>query len=189
MRRFEICDRKYPIYDQYTTYFTLLVFIILTTSVLGLCVFFMIRFLVMDFDPLVFPLLLVFLGPYSYTIFESIRTGYIQRLLLRIRIDAVGLHCSGLGWKTHTITWDSVRTYAVFSQSDPQYLRTIIMFSTVKQEHYPSNYVEANFVSMNRAIFQYRSDVWDVLNKHMPQDIKKKINYALNEKKSCFHKR
>lgn len=189
MRRIDTSEKKYPIYDQYTTYFIPLMYIFLTTAVLGLCVFFVIRFLVMEFDPGVFPLLLVFIGPYSYTIFESIRTGYIQRLFLRIRVDAIGLHCSGLGWKAYTITWDSVRTYAVFSQSDPQYLRTLIMFSTIKEERPPSNYVEANFVSMNRVIFLYRSDVWEVLDKHMPQDIKKKLNYALNDKRSCFHRR
>lgn len=180
---------RYSIYDRTTTCLIPLVFAFITIAIISLCAFFLYRFLILTFDPMVFPLLLVFILPWGYTLHESLRTGYLQRLFLRFGVDKTGIHGSYLGWKPFVISWDSVRTYAVFAQTDYRYPHTLIMFSTDPDELAPPNYVAANQVNPGRLIVVYRDDVWDALKSNMPVDMEKKMSYALERKQSCFCKK
>ena len=182
-------SKRFGVYEAYTTYIIPLFLVFLYLMVLGFSARFVYQGLIQDFDPSVFVLLLVLDGPFVFVTIQLFREKFLQRLLLRIEIKHDGIHGSGLGWEKFKITWDSIRTFGIVGASSKVSPRKLILFSTDKKELFPRNTIEANKVSSERLVFQYRRDVWDALSQYMPQDMLQKLNYALMQNRDCFHKR
>ena len=181
--------QKHGIYDIFTSLFLPIILTLFFILGIALSLFFIKRFLIERYDPTVFLLIAILLCPWIYIISELIRSGLMLRLLLRMKIDKIGIHCYLFGVKRYTIMWEDVRTYGIIGHSFAYVSKTLILFSLDAKEYAPLNSAGVYKVCENRLIIQYRTDIWDDLMRHMPEDMCKKLTYALSRKQDCFHKR
>ena len=121
--------KKLRLYDAYTTYYTLFGMLFFNVLCFGLGVFFVKIFIIEDYDPAVFLLLLMLPGGVLALDFICIKEGLYSRLLLRCRITDEGIVCSGIGWKRFTLAWDDVKVYGVAGYSWPGQLWAFMFFS------------------------------------------------------------
>lgn len=180
---------KYSIYDPYTTFFVPISLALFCTLSIGLSIFFIKRFFLDYYDPSIFLLLAVLICPWIYVLVNLHKNGMLLRLFLRFHVDKYGIHCSLLGKEQYTIEWDSIHTFATLGYSFSWAGGVLIIFSTDKKELAPRNLMEANRVSRERMIIQYRPEIWEALMEAVPDDMRKKLNYAFSRKQDCFHKR
>lgn len=182
-------SKKFSIYDTYTAVFLPVVLVLLCALSVGVSVFFVKRFLVDDCDPVVFLLLAVLNVPWVYALASMWKSGFMQRLFLRLRIDESGIQGFLFGRKLYELPWADIRTFGVVGFSFSYVSGAHLLFSVQKDEYAPRTLPELNRVCHGRIIVQYRSDVWDALVRVMPTDMGRKLGEALSKKQDCFHKR
>lgn len=184
-----ISKKNYSIYDSSSSVFfpvMLMLFCVLSIALSG---FFVKLFLIDHYDPAVFILFAILLGPWVYVIVRLQRSGLIQRIFLRLCFDKNGIRCFLLGRKRYQIAWEDIHTYGLIDCFFSYVSRSLMIFSTDPKEFAPQNRIEANRISPCRIIIQYRSDVWVALKQVMPADMCEKLDYAISKKQDCFHKR
>lgn len=182
-------SKKYSIYDSSSSVFLpvmLMLFCVLSIVLSG---FLMKRFLIDDYDPSVYVLLAVTIGPWVYAIVSLQRNGLLKRVFLRLYFDENGIHYFLLGKKRYQIAWEDIHTYAITDCSFSYASRSMMIFSTDPKEFVPKNRMEANRISQDRIVIQYRPEVWAALTQCMPADMCEKLGYAISKKQNCFHKR
>ena len=180
---------RFGIYDRYTTLFLpgmLGLFCVLSG---GLSVFFIKKFLLDIFDPAVFQLLAILIGPWIFVLTGLWKNGLLLRLLLRFALDEDGIHCFLPLGGGYTIPWREIHTFGTLGYSFSWAGGVLLMFSTDKKELAPQNLMEANRISPNRMIIRYRPEIWTALAETMPADMREKLQYAIARKQDCFHKR
>lgn len=181
--------KKHSIYTPYTTVFLSVMLFLLCILGIVLSIFFIMHFLIDDYDPTVYLLLAILVGPWVFVLASLWKSGFMQRLFLRIHIEEDGIQCFLLGRKLHKFEWADIRTFGVVGFSFSYVSGVYILFSKDKNEYAPKTLPEINMISHSRMIVQYRSEVWDALIQFMPTDMSKKLSDALSKKQDCFHKR
>lgn len=180
---------RFGIYDQYTTIILPMMLGLFCALSVGLSAFFIKRFLLDSFDPAVFLLLAIVLGPWIFVLIGLRKNGLLLRLFLRFTLDQEGIHCFLWGKEQYRIEWNRIHTFGLMGYSFSYAGGLLLLFSTDKKELAPKNLVEANRISGDRMIIRYRPEVWEALAEVMPADMGEKLDYALSRKQDCFHKR
>ncbi len=134
-------------------------------------------------------LLLPLFGLWVVLSISMVRSGLAYRLLLQIGFDNSGIHYYILGFPISTMYWADIHTFGICGYSVSYIQRELILFSTNKQEFAPKNIQDANRVSKDRIIIQYRKDAWQAMQQYLPADIRNKLSCAIEKKQDCFHKR
>ena len=176
---------RFGIYDRYTTLFLpgmLGLFCVLSG---GLSVFFIKKFLLDNFDPAVFLLLAILIGPWIFVLTGLWKNGLLLRLLLRFSLDEEGIHCVLPVGGMYDIRWQDIRTFGTLGD----FGSTLLLFSTDKKEIAPKNRQEVHRISRNRMVIRCRPEIWTALAETMPADMREKLQYAIARKQDCFHKR
>lgn len=181
--------KKYAIYEPYTTYGLLMYLILFSALIIALSCFFVWKFLIVQYTQGVFLLLLILWVPWVFVTIGLFRDGLMKRLLIRLMISREGICWSCFGHKKHIITWDCIHTFGIIGYSVAYVSRTLLLFSVDPKERAAKNITEANRISENRIVIQFRPDVWMELLQHMPEDMQAKLSYAISRKEDCFHKR
>ena len=181
--------KRCSLYDPSTTWFILGGMGMLYGLSVGLCVFFIKRFVFesLAVDWVVIPLLMVFLIP-SFVIIPvlSRKERVIGRHLLRCRFTPEGIHCGGLFWKPFLISWENIRTYGLQVAGYAHVSMGLLFFSTEK-EYYRKERIAC--ISESRIVFQLREDIVSPLLKFMPQDMKSRLEPAIREAKEIYIQR
>lgn len=181
--------KKYSIYDRYTTIVLPVMLGLFCALSVGLSAFFIKRFLLNSFDPAVFLLLAILIGPWIFVWIGLKRNGLLRRLFLRFTLDEAGIHCVLPFGGRYVIRWSEIHTFGTLGFAFSWAGGVMILFSTDKKELAPKNLVEANRVSRDRMIIRYRPEVWEALAEAMPDDMTQMLGHALSRKQDCFHKR
>ena len=182
-------SKKHSIYDSPSSVFLPVILMLFCVLSIVLSGFFMKRFLIDDYDPSVYVLLAVTIGPWVYVIVSLQRNGLLKRLFLQVYFAKNGIHCFLLGKKRYQIAWEDIHTYGFTGCSFSYARRSMMIFSTDPKEFAPKNRMEANRISQDRIVIQYRPEVWAALTQCMPADMCEKLGYAISKKQDCFHKR
>lgn len=180
---------KFCLYESSISFVLPVLLALLCLLSVALSSFFIKRFLLDSYDPAVYFLLAILIGPWIYVIVSLQRNGLLKRLFLRFSVDESGIHCFLLGKKCYSIDWDNIHTFAVIGFSFSYASGVMIIFSSDKKEYAPRNLREINRISQGRMVIQYRSDVWTALQQFMPTDMCEKLSYAISRNQDCFHKR
>ena len=67
--------------------------------------------------------------------------------------------------------------------------KTVIVLSKEHDMKDPKNIEEVNFVSRERIAIECRPDVWEILSKFIPNDIRKKFEDANTHNRNAFFRR
>lgn len=119
---------------------------------------------------------------------SMVKSGLAYRLMLQISFDSSGIHYYLLGFHTHCIPWSDINTFGIYGYSVSYIQKELIIFSTNKYEYAPKTLPEANHISHNRIIVQYRRDVWQAMQPYLPKGMIEKLSDAIDKKQDCFHK-
>ncbi len=175
------------LYDRYTTYFILVGMLFANILCFGLGLFFVNEFLIQDYDPSVFMLLLMLPGGIIFCDVLLIRSRFYARLLLRCKISTHGITCRGLGWHPFVLPWDEIRVYGIYGYSLAQHPYAIAFFSINPEERYVGKQLAK--VDYSRVVFQIRPEVISALEAHMPDDMKKRFADSIRSKQDCCIRR
>ena len=185
--------KRYCLYEPSTTWFILGGMGMLYGLSLGLCVFFVRRFVFESLvatgavDWTVIPLLMVFLLPPFVVIpILSRKERAIGRYLLRCRFTPEGIHCGGLFWKSFLIPWDKIRTYGLQVAGYAHVSMGLLFFST-EREYYKKERIA--HISGSRIVLQLREEIVSPLLEFMPQDMKIRLEPAIRESKDIYIQR
>lgn len=143
------------------------------------------RFLVQSYDPSVFLLLALFSG---ITILCDIlvwKAQVIHMFLVRCRVDNIGIHCHMLGLKKWSILWSDIRIFGVAGHADSTQARILFFDSNNKAA---IQHKSLHYVTDKHIIFEFDASKWALLSCHMPDGMRKKLQYALDRGRDCYHR-
>ena len=147
--------------------------------VVSLCAFFTQRFLMETYDPIVIVLLIAFLGPVLYVDFALYHLQIYHRCFLRFKADETGIRCYGIGVKTWRIaTGDRQGNFSTYA----------LLFLS-KDSREDTNLKQKILINNRCIVIQVRDEVLVALNQYMPQDIKKRVSTAVEQKSDFFCRR
>ena len=185
--------KRYSLYDSHTTVFILSGIGMMYGLCIGLCVFFVKRFIFQSMvstgavDWTVIPLLMVFLiQPFVIIPLLSRKERAIGRYLLRCYFTREGIHCDGLFWKPFLIPWKSIRTYGLQGVGYAYVSMPLIFFNTEK-EYYKKERI--GHISTNRIILQFREEIKPALFEFMPEDMKFRLEAAIDKSNDVYIQR
>ena len=185
--------KRYCLYEPSTTWFVLGGMGMLYGLSLGLCVFFVRRFVFESLvaagavDWTVIPLLMVFLLPPFVVIpILSRKERAIGRYFLRCSFTPEGIHCGGLFWKQFVIPWEKIRTYGLQGAGYAHVSMGLLFFSTEKELFKKERIAR---ISGSRIVLQLREEIVSPLLEFMPQDMKSRLEPAIRESREVYIQR
>ena len=185
--------KHYGLYDNNSTFFVLGGMGMLYILTLGLCSFFIKRFVLDSIaitgapDLSVIPLLAIFLLPPFVIIPIVSHKGHIlKRYLLRCAFNKEGIYCYGFLWKPFFIPWDSIRTYGMQGYSY-SYTSLVFLFFSIEREYYKRENIAK--ISTSRIIFQLRDDIVSPLLEFMPTDMTARLESAIKNSRDIYIQR
>lgn len=180
--------RKTTLYAPYTTYFVLLVLAFLYVLVAGLSIFFIKHFIVDGYGDVGSTLLLlaIFWAPLTYVTVGTIKTHGLNGFFTRCKIDAEGIHCRNPFQAPYTIDWQAIHVYGIYYSSYSYRTSALLFLSTDKQELFDKKTVAIN--SPTRVVFESRDALWLEFAHYMPNQMKHRLQEALDNHKNCFYK-
>ena len=168
-------NKKYNLYDNYTTYLVLIGLSFMYLMVFALNVWAIKTFGLSG----AIPLMLIFDIPSIAVIVLSYKPQAISRLLTRCTFDEEGIHCKSPRWGKLDIFWDEIRTYVVYGYSFSYASMTFLYFTSDATEYAPKKPGDATVIRKDRIAFQNRDSLWPVLTEYMPRDMKKRLDDAI----------
>lgn len=174
------------LYDKQTTFTVIGGILLMYGLCLGLCGFFVYRFLIRTFDPAVYLLLAIVLCPLILFPILSRKSHAFGRFLLRCRFDKLGISCYGLGWRRFTLRWDDICLYGIDGYGKHSgYSMGILFLSTDPEERFdPKHYADIN---AHRIVFAVRDEIWDKFDTYMPEEMKKRLMSCAKTKQNCYY--
>lgn len=158
---------------------------LLHALVLGLCAFFVDRFLMKTYDPVAWLLLLLFLGSLLLCDILLYRYQLFHRCYLKFQMDHSKIQWYIIKSHMHQLEWDEVRVFGVMGYDEYQ-PAGFIYFSANEHE---SNSVEQRMQLNNqRIVIEVRPEVIHLLKQYLPSDMQRIIK-ALENKQTCFYRR
>ena len=118
----------------------------------------------------------------------TIRVHLYGRLFIKYQFYKDGIHCSGLGWGTFTVPWDSIRTYGYADNSYPTVSFQFFFFSQDPCENM-KDIRSLLILRKDRLILQYRKDAWEAVIESMPIDMKRNLEDCLRHNRGGFFRR
>lgn len=153
--------------------------------VAALCAFWIYRFLVVTYDPAVFLLLGLFVGAIIFCDVLAAKVQAFSRFLVRCRVDSDGIYCACL-WKRWSIKWSDVHIFGITGFSSLAQTG-IVFLSKDLREKYQQN--KLTLVTSNRIAFSLDERRWDKFSNHMPTEIKRKLQRAIDNNRDCYYRR
>lgn len=173
------------LYDKSTTYSILGGIVFLHGIILGLCIFWIYRFLIITYDPSVYLLIGGIIGMLVFCDILLHQSHVVGRFLIRCKFDETGIYCYGLGWKSWRINWADVCFYGIEGFS--QYNFGILFISADANEKFDvKRYAD---ITPLRIVFQVRDEIWQDLERYMPNDMKQKLFACSQKRHDCFYLR
>lgn len=185
--------KHYGLYDSHSTFFVLGGMGMLYVLTLGLCTFFIKRFVFESFaatgvvDWSVIPLLMVLMIP-SFVVIPilSRKEHALDRYLLRCRFTQEGIYCFGLFWKPFIIPWESIRTYGMQGYGY-SYVSMVFLFFSTEREYYKKERIA--HISQSRIVFQLRDEIISPLLEFMPLDMRFRLEKAVRGSQNIYIQR
>lgn len=178
-------EKKYSLYDNYTTYFVLIGLLFMYLMVFALNVFALTTF---DASSAIL-LMLVLDIPTIFTIVLANKPQIISRLLTRCTFDEQGIHCKSPRWGRFVIYWDEIHTFGIYGYSFSYSSMTFLYFSSNATEYAPQKSGDATVLRRDRIVFQNRESLWAALTEHMPKDMIKRLEDAIRHERNGHFKR
>jgi len=150
-----------------------------------LCGFFVYKFMMITFDPGVFVLLFVLLGPLVICDTMAKNTQAFSRFLVRCTMDSEGIYCTSIA-KKWRIRWDDICIFGVTGFSSTL-KKGIAFLSSDSDEKYQKKTL--THISQKRLAFSVEDGIWENFRAYMPEDIRKKLEKSINNTYDCFYRR
>ena len=155
--------------------------------ILGLCGFWINRFLIQNYDPTVYILLMMFLGALVYCNVGFYRFQVYQRCFYKIKLETTGFECYDF-WRVYIkVCWDEVRTCGVTGYGLPGQPYAFVYFSKIPNE--PSTAKQEVLINKQRIVLQVRKESVECLRSTLPEDIRKRIIPAIERQSNCIYRR
>lgn len=151
----------------------------------ALCAFFIYRFLIVTYNAGVFILLSLFIGATAICDILAHKVQAFSRFLVRCKVDCEGVHCMYLG-KKWCIMWKDVHVFGMTGFSSITQTGVVFLSSNLR-EKYQQNTL--TLISNNRIAFSINQKRWKAFSIHMPADIKRKLEKAINSAQDCYFRR
>lgn len=180
-------DRFY-LYDKGTIATVYGGMLFLNGILVALCVFFTVRF-IGDHDPGWIVLDVFLILAIVFTFILSLKGNAWRKYCISCLVNESGIHCRGLLWRPFTIQWEDVRTCGIYTYNISYIKKTVIVLSKEHDMKDSKNIEEVNFVSRERIAIECRQDVWEILSKFIPNDIRKKFEDANTHSRNAFFRR
>ncbi len=177
-------SKRIGAYDAFTQAFVISGLLIMHLLVLGLCTFFSYQFLIISVDYSAILLICVLLVPLIVADILGSQHQTFKRFLLYYKISASGIEGCGLGWKSWNIPWDDIRIYGLTGITTGM---PLLFFSKNPNDDCSRKIVGQ--IGTQKVVLQLRNKAWDALADYMPQDMKKRLDPAIQEKREIFLKR
>ena len=174
----------YLLFDKKITYMVVCGMLFYHVLVVGLCSFWIYRFLIQTYDPSFFLLLAMF---FAMTIVCDVllyRVQGLRRLLIRVKGDERGIQCVIFRKKWH-ISWNDIHIFGVFGFSEQTSMPLAFLSCNAQEKYHRSKLA---VVSTNRLVFQIGHTGWTHICQFMPQDMKNKFEKAIYAKQDCFYR-
>ena len=167
----------FSLYNKKDTYFVVGGIIFIHALALGLCSFWVYRFLYVTYDPGVYILLAFFLGMTILCDISLSRVQGFSRFLFRCKVDKQGFCVHKPFGKVLQMNWTDIQSYGLLCMySDFSY--NLLFFSTHKHE----KRVEAVVISSERISFQIDSKKWEEIKEYIPSDMSDNLQTAIHSK-------
>ena len=153
---------------------------------LGLCGFFVNRFLIKTYDPDVFLLLFLFLGMLILIDVLSIKYRIVQRCFLRFQMDHEGLKWYLIKAKQTSLAWSEIQTYGIVGYDRINQPYAFVFFSKNSRER--NDLQQKMHLSDQRIVIQIRKETLCIMEQYLPRDMKKILS-AIETKQDCFYRR
>lgn len=167
----------------YPIIFGILFFNVLT---LGLCTFFVKRFLVETYNPDVFILLFLLLGNLLICDMLLFRHQVFQRCYLKFQMDQNGLEWYLIKANRQKLKWSDIRTYGVTGYDIQNQPFAFVFFS--KDPYESSSLKQKMSLGKRRIAIQIRKETICLLEQHLPRDMKKILD-SIENNQDCFYRR
>ena len=175
------------IYSLRLTYMIILGIPFIHLLDLGLCAFFVKKFLVETYDPGVYLLLALLGGSMLIADILGYPLQLYQRCFLKFKMNEIGIRCYGFCMKSWVIPWEEVRTYGFSCYRKMGESCNTVFFSMVPNEEYRAK--QHIRISRQRIVIQVRGKVIQEFEQHLPRDMKKKLLYAITKGEECYCRR
>lgn len=174
------------LYDKHSTYLVIGGMIFIHALVFALCTFFIYRFVIVTHDPSVYFLVSLLIGGVIICDVLAHPTQAVSRFFVRFKVDAVGILCYGIGWKSWKIEWDAICVYGIegFSGS---YGVPLMFLSTDVNEKFDCN--RFALLTSQRIVFQVRDETWAEVSKYMPVRMREQLKNAIETSTDCYYGR
>ncbi len=182
------CNDRFYLYDKNTIATVYGGMLFLNGILVALCVFFTVRF-AGDHDPgwIILDVFLMLVMVFTFLL--SLKGNAWRKYCISCSVDENGIYCRGLLWHPFTIRWEDVRTCGIYTYNVSYIRKTVIVLSKDLHEKDPQKVEEVNFISRERIAIECRPGVWEILSKFLPNDIRKKLDDAVDHKRNAFFRR
>lgn len=150
-----------------------------------LCLFWINKFAIQDYNPSVYLLLLMFISITVICDMSLYRIQGFRRFLVKCRITNQGIHCTLLGLKKWEIKWNEICIFGTLGYSNTND-RGVFFLSTDSGEKY--NREKCAEVNAKRIVFEANPQIWKAVSEYMPDNIKYKLQKAMQERCNTFYK-
>ncbi len=150
---------------------------------LGLCGFFVNRFLIEQYDPSAFVLLFMFLGMLLICDVALFKYQIFQRCFMKFEVDSDGLQWYVVKTQKNQLKWSEVRTYGVTGYDIKNQPVAFVFFSADPKES--SDLKKRMSLGDQRIVIQIREEVVRLLEQNLPSSMKI-ITDSIEEKRDCF---
>ena len=180
--------KKYFLYAPYLAVYGILSIPSLAACFIGLCICAYMPYKVAGHRDGLFliPILLI-LG--AIAVIYGCKSINYRRYFLRCSFTEQGVQCSGWFWKPFLIKWSDIRAYGTYTNKFSYLTMDAVFFSANPEEYGAKNAKEALAVRKDRLVFELRPKLEPALFRHMPEDMKKKLQYVISRNENSFFRR
>lgn len=152
-----------------------------------LCIFFINKFLINDYDPTVYLLLAMFAAMLIYFDVALCQIQAYHRCFYKFRMDSSGIECYDCFGVQIKMKWDEIRTCGVTGYDYLTTHHTFIYFSKIPNE--PNTAKQRTTISKQRIVLEVRDESVAYLKSKLPAEFHKRIIPSLEKQVDCIYRR
>ena len=151
-----------------------------------LCAFWIYKFIFLEYNEGVWFLLVLFVGAITICDILICQVQGFRRFLVRCNVDDKGIHITEPGRKSRRIYWEDISVFGITGFSSPMKSGILFLSCDTSEKYDVKQVININ---NERIVFQVNEEKWNKISVYMPDDIKRKLQVAIEKKVDCFCRR
>lgn len=176
------------LYNKKDTFVVVIGIVFCHVLIIGLCINFAYKFLILSYIPTAYVLLVMMLSMLAVMDIICHKYNAFRRFLILCSFDHEGITCSYLGLKKWKLMWDSICVYGIDgnTSSSKYSLYGVIFFSTDPCEKYGKE--TCYRISNRRIVFQADIKKWLKIKEYMPEKMQANLEDSIYGKRDCYYR-